>query len=218
MMMSEAEDQDIVNEQIANKDNRILDYQFFVPGGGRSPVVDAGARPRRGAGIPSALLRTRVHVRNERPPDLALRDGLRRHGHREPVPEQYRHVPEGEGPGRDGRLRARLRRRKRPAGRRSRRRERLHGRRGPRDDRRSRVVRSRTGRLLPLVRHAEQRAPGNGHRGRGFDQQPSSQQARRFGQNLCLYRRARALPWRRGSRVFGTAMPSSPPVLSSSSP
>jgi Flp pilus assembly CpaF family ATPase len=34
MMMSEAEDQDIVNEQVANKDNRILDYQFFVPGGG----------------------------------------------------------------------------------------------------------------------------------------------------------------------------------------
>ena len=38
MMMSEAEDQDIVNEQIANKDNRILDYQFFVPGGGPHPM------------------------------------------------------------------------------------------------------------------------------------------------------------------------------------
>ncbi len=38
MMMSEAEDQDIVNEQIANKDNRILDYQYFVPGGGPHPV------------------------------------------------------------------------------------------------------------------------------------------------------------------------------------
>ncbi len=38
MMMSEAEDQDIVNEQIANKDNRILDYQFFVPGGGAHPL------------------------------------------------------------------------------------------------------------------------------------------------------------------------------------
>ena len=37
MMMSDAEDQDIVNEQIANKDNRILDYQFFVPGGGAHP-------------------------------------------------------------------------------------------------------------------------------------------------------------------------------------
>lgn len=38
MMMSEAEDQDVVNEQIANKDNRVLDYQFFVPGGGPHPL------------------------------------------------------------------------------------------------------------------------------------------------------------------------------------
>ena len=38
MMMSEAEDQDIVLEQVANKDNRILDYQHFVPGGGAHPV------------------------------------------------------------------------------------------------------------------------------------------------------------------------------------
>ena len=38
MMMSAAEDQDIVNEQIANKDNRILDHQFFVPGGGAHPL------------------------------------------------------------------------------------------------------------------------------------------------------------------------------------
>ena len=38
MMMSAAEDQDIVNEQIANKDNRILDYQAFVPGGGAHPM------------------------------------------------------------------------------------------------------------------------------------------------------------------------------------
>jgi TolB protein len=37
MMMSAAEDQDIVLEQIANKDNRILDHQFFVPGGGAHP-------------------------------------------------------------------------------------------------------------------------------------------------------------------------------------
>lgn len=38
MMMSAAEDQDIVNEQVANKDNRILDYQYFVPGGGPHPL------------------------------------------------------------------------------------------------------------------------------------------------------------------------------------
>lgn len=33
MMMSMAEDQDLVLEQVANKDNRILDYHFFEPGG-----------------------------------------------------------------------------------------------------------------------------------------------------------------------------------------
>ena len=38
VMMSAAEDQDVVNEQVANKDNRILDYQFFVPGGGPHPA------------------------------------------------------------------------------------------------------------------------------------------------------------------------------------
>jgi len=38
MMMSEAEDQDIVLELVANKDNRILDHQFFVPGGGPHPL------------------------------------------------------------------------------------------------------------------------------------------------------------------------------------
>ncbi|MDE0476364.1 MAG: CehA/McbA family metallohydrolase, partial [Gammaproteobacteria bacterium] len=38
MMMSEAEDQDVVAEQVANKDNRILDHQFFVPGGGAHPL------------------------------------------------------------------------------------------------------------------------------------------------------------------------------------
>ena len=38
LMMSEAEDQDVVNEQVANKDNRILDHQFFVPGGGPHPL------------------------------------------------------------------------------------------------------------------------------------------------------------------------------------
>jgi len=38
MFMSDAEDQDIVNEQVANKDNRILDHQFFVPGGGAHPI------------------------------------------------------------------------------------------------------------------------------------------------------------------------------------
>ncbi|MBL8267246.1 CehA/McbA family metallohydrolase [Steroidobacter sp.] len=38
MMMSAAEDQDMVNEQVANKDNRILDYQHFIPGGQPHPI------------------------------------------------------------------------------------------------------------------------------------------------------------------------------------
>ncbi|MEO5739746.1 MAG: CehA/McbA family metallohydrolase, partial [Vicinamibacterales bacterium] len=38
MMMSSAEDQDIVLDQVANKDNRILDHQFFVRGGGSHPL------------------------------------------------------------------------------------------------------------------------------------------------------------------------------------
>lgn len=38
MMISEGEDQDVVLHQIANKDNRILDYQSFVKGGGPHPL------------------------------------------------------------------------------------------------------------------------------------------------------------------------------------
>ena len=38
MMMSDAEDQDVVNELVANKDNRQLDQQFFKPGGRIDPV------------------------------------------------------------------------------------------------------------------------------------------------------------------------------------
>lgn len=38
MMMSAAEDQDMVNEQVANKDNRVLDYDLFIPGGKPHPI------------------------------------------------------------------------------------------------------------------------------------------------------------------------------------
>lgn len=38
MMMSAAEDQDVVNELVANKDNRILDYELFIPGGKPHPI------------------------------------------------------------------------------------------------------------------------------------------------------------------------------------
>ena len=38
MRMSAAGHLDVVNVQIANKDNRILDHQFFIPGGGPHPL------------------------------------------------------------------------------------------------------------------------------------------------------------------------------------
>ena len=38
MMMARAEDLDVVNVLVANKDNRILDWQHFVKGGGEHPV------------------------------------------------------------------------------------------------------------------------------------------------------------------------------------
>ena len=37
-MMNAAEDADVIGLQIANKDNRILDYQFFVPGQAQHPL------------------------------------------------------------------------------------------------------------------------------------------------------------------------------------
>lgn len=40
MMMSAAEDQDVVAEQVANKDNRILDHQYWIPGGGPHPLSE----------------------------------------------------------------------------------------------------------------------------------------------------------------------------------
>lgn len=38
MLMAEAEGQDVATVQIANKDNRVLDPQFFVPGGNAHPL------------------------------------------------------------------------------------------------------------------------------------------------------------------------------------
>ena len=38
MFMAKAEDQDIVNELVANKENRVFDYQYFEPGGGEHSI------------------------------------------------------------------------------------------------------------------------------------------------------------------------------------
>jgi TolB protein len=44
MMMSRAEGQRVINELVANKDNRILDWQYFVPGGGEHPLSQEDRR------------------------------------------------------------------------------------------------------------------------------------------------------------------------------
>jgi TolB protein len=41
MMMARAEGMDVVNELVANKDNRILDWEYFEPGGGEHSVSRA---------------------------------------------------------------------------------------------------------------------------------------------------------------------------------
>ncbi len=38
IFMAKAEDTDIVNELVANKENRIMDWQYFTPGGGEHPI------------------------------------------------------------------------------------------------------------------------------------------------------------------------------------
>ena len=125
VMMSEAEDQDIVLHQVANKDNRILDYQWFEPGGGAHSASTPEHPGGRGPGVPgrpstatSSCFGMRDHL------SLAVHDGLRGHRHREPLPQQHRHVPQGEGAGGHRRLRARVRRRERPPRRQPRRRAR----------------------------------------------------------------------------------------------
>ena len=100
MMMSEAEDQDLVLEQVANKDNRILDQQFFVPGGGAHPVSTPDMIAGGWTGIPAAFLWPCVHVRDAGPSHFPVRDRLRRHGHRESVSLEYGHVHKGQGAGR----------------------------------------------------------------------------------------------------------------------
>ena len=42
MFMSRAEDQDILNELVANKDNRILDWMYFEPGGAEHSAFKEG--------------------------------------------------------------------------------------------------------------------------------------------------------------------------------
>ena len=78
MFMSRAEDQDILNELVANKDNRILDWMYFEPGGAEHSIskndpstVGAG----RGR-IQTALLWSYVLSRLAGAPDFAIHDWI----------------------------------------------------------------------------------------------------------------------------------------------
>ena len=182
MMMSAAEDQDIVNEQIANKDNRILDHQFWVPGGGIASALRAGPGAGRRAGVPPALLWPRLHVRSPRPPDRALRDGLRGHRDREPLPQQHRHAAQGEGAGSHDGVRALVLQR-RSAGGDSGRREGVH--------RRCRAGRGRCGGvvgaagwLAAALCGLEQWNQGRAGRWRGLDLEPARHATRGFDAHL----------------------------------
>ena len=55
MFLARAEDQEVVCELIANKDNRILDWDAFVPNRVEHPVSEFRSRPGgdRGRGVPS---------------------------------------------------------------------------------------------------------------------------------------------------------------------
>ena len=104
MLMSAAEDQDVVNELVANKDNRILDYQYLRAGRRRASDLQARSAGHRRTGVPAAVLRPRDPAG---PADHLLSpcyDRLRRHRHREPLSEQHGHAPQGESAGCDHRL------------------------------------------------------------------------------------------------------------------
>ena len=166
--------------------------------GRRSPALDRRDGAGRGSGVPPAVLRPRLLFRPRRTPDLALHHGVRRHRDREPLSVQHRHVPEGEGPGSDRRLRARLLRGKRSTGRprreprEPRRREGLHRGCGPRRNGRGGVVLGLAGRVLPLVRHPEQRSPGHGRGWRGLHQQHAAVQTGGIDPHLRSHRGAGA--------------------------
>ena len=118
MFLATAEDQDVVCELIANKDNRILDWDAFVPQQYRTPGFRVRSQPGgdRGGGVPPPLSRPRLAAGPSRPSHLPLHHRLRRHWHREPLPQQHRHVPQGQGSRCPGRICSRLFRGNRSSG------------------------------------------------------------------------------------------------------
>ena len=189
MLMSAAEDQDVVNELMANKDNRVLDYQYFVPGGGAHPIskpdrlVIVGQEYRPPFYGHVILLGLRDHLLSP------CHDRLRGHRHREPVPEQHGHAAQGEGAERDHRLCARVLRRQRSAAVGSRPGQGVHRRRRAEDDGRHRVVVLGARGVLPVVRRPEQRPARHRQRRRRLDERPAHQQAGRIVANVRVHRR-----------------------------
>ena len=104
VFMAAAEDVHVIGQLVANKDNRILDYQYFT--GAPHSLTDEKPCPVFQPGIPPALLRACVIHQSDRASDFAVRDRLRRDGHREPVSEQYTDVQAGPGARRHGGIRA----------------------------------------------------------------------------------------------------------------
>ena len=161
--------------QIANKDNRILDYQHFMPGQSQHPLS-----------TPTTLM----HVGQEyRPPfyghislfnlteapDLAVRHRLRGHGRREPVSVEHRHLPLRETAGRHRLLRASLLRRRATRSRPTWAPPRLPGGRRARGAQlpRAVVAERRRRAAAGVVSRAQQRLPRAGHRRRGLDLEPA---------------------------------------------
>ena len=192
VMMSAAEDQDVVNEQVANKDNRILDHQFFVRGGGPHPastpehlvVVGQEYRPpfyghvfmfgmRDHLISPFTMGYEGTAIESLYPSNTDMFRKAKAQG----ATVGYVHAFGGEADPLDGNL---------------------GGGKGfmvdaalGTTDARG-VVRLWPGRILPGLRHLEQRTAGDRHRRRGLHQQPAQDEDRRLRAHLRAHRRPRA--------------------------
>ena len=107
-MMADAEDLHMVNAMASNKDNRVIDWQYFRPE--QAGLSAAESHPRHPhpvrRRVPARFLGTHLPARHARPPLLTLHRELRRDGDRESVSDEHGRLPQGQGAGRSHRLRA----------------------------------------------------------------------------------------------------------------